>query len=126
MSGSGPGGSANHAGTSGAGTSPGNGGAGAIGNGGTAGAAHSLMVPCDVSAVFANVCQNCHSEPPTNDAPFALVSYQNIKSEAAAIDGAVSTGQMPKAPYSLSVAEKMTLLSWIEAGAHGVPVAACP
>ncbi len=61
-----------------------------------------------------------------NDAPFALVSFQTIKSEAAAIDGAVSSGQMPKAPYSLSPAEQTTLLAWIEAGANGVPVAKCP
>ncbi len=67
-------------------------------------------------------------EPPAlvADAPFSLVSYQELESQAAAIDGAVSTGQMPKAPYSLSAAEQTTLLAWIEAGAHGVPVAACP
>ena len=84
------------------------------------------MVPCDVNRVFVTVCQHCHSDPRQNDAPFALVTYVDIKQLAGQIDGAVVSGTMPEAPYSLTSAQRTTLLGWLDAGAHGVPVAACP
>ena len=33
----------------------------------------------DVSFVFENVCQRCHSNPPQNGAPMPLVSYENVR-----------------------------------------------
>ncbi len=36
----------------------------------------------DVKAIIDNNCNNCHSDPPTNGAPIALVTYAQVKNSA--------------------------------------------
>lgn len=36
----------------------------------------------DVKAIIDNNCNNCHSDPPTNGAPIALVNYTQVRNSA--------------------------------------------
>jgi cytochrome c553 len=75
--------------------SPGSGGNGSQGTGGnasgSAGAAQGAGgssatpsgLPCDVEQVLASACVTCHSSPPVNGAPTALVSYADLTAPSA-------------------------------------------
>ena len=123
--GSGAGGAGAGAGAGGAGVGGASvGGAGA----GTAGAAGNpndgLMIPCAVNAVYV-VCHNCHSDPPSNGAPFPLVTLAQHQSNKQMEISDVSSGVMP-AGIPISDAAKKTIVDWLLAGAQGVPQAECP
>ena len=131
---SGSGAGAGGAGAGGAGAGAGAGGAGVSGasvggaGAGTAGAAGNpndgLMIPCAVNAVYV-VCHNCHADPPSNGAPFPLVTLAQHQSNKQMEISDVSSGVMP-AGIPLSDAAKKTIVDWLLAGAQGVPQAECP
>jgi hypothetical protein len=99
---------------------------GSIAMGGGGGAPSGrLMIPCEVNAIYTQVCQNCHSSPPLNEAPFPLVTLQDMQDTAIAQYGAISAGSMPKGS-ALEAAQKDLLLDWLMNGALGVPEARCP
>ena len=75
-------------------------------------------LPCDVDRILAKVCQHCHTSPPRNGAPFALVTYSDTQQK---IDGrpiyeymgiAVGAGRMPLPPMSLTPTERTILVAW--------------
>ena len=85
-------------------------------------------VPCAPRAVLQAVCQNCHSDPPRNGAPFSQVTYRDIDSE---LDGepvwsrmrrAIREGRMPLDPYELTEEQQRVLLEWLDADAPPAPV----
>ena len=100
----------------------------AVGGGGAAGTAGApydgpLMIPCDVNVIY-GVCQNCHSNPTLNEAPFPLVTLDDMQATRLAQVGAVSSGAMPK-DGALAPGDKTRLLAWLSEGANGVPQASC-
>ena len=85
-------------------------------------------IPCAPRSVLAAVCQNCHSDPPQNGAPFSQASYEDIDGE---LDGepvfvrmrrAIEEGRMPLDPYTLTDEQRTTLLVWLSDGAPPAPV----
>jgi hypothetical protein len=85
-------------------------------------------IPCASRAVLKNVCQNCHTNPPRNGAPFSQLTYQDIDSELdgepawARMRDAVREGRMPLAPYDLTDDQRRVLLEWLDQDAPPAPV----
>ena len=44
------------------------------------------MIPCAVNAVYV-VCHNCHTDPPSNGAPFPLVTLDQHQSNSEHFSG---------------------------------------
>jgi len=82
------------------------------------------MIPCVVRTAY-TVCRNCHRDPPTNGAPFPLVTLGQVQSNVSLQIDDVSAGIMPLGAI-LPEAEKSAMLDWLNAGAKGVPQASCP
>jgi hypothetical protein len=85
-------------------------------------------IPCAPRAVLANVCHNCHTDPPRNGAPFSQLTYQDIDTE---LDGepvwsrmrrAVRDGRMPLDPWVLTDEERRVLLEWLDDDAPPAPI----
>lgn len=80
-------------------------------------------IPCAPRRVLETVCQQCHSAPPKNGAPFPLVTYGDVlgtldgRPMAHWMEMAVSEGDMPLPPVELANADRDTLLTWLRAGA---------
>jgi uncharacterized membrane protein len=80
-------------------------------------------LPCDVDRVLSSVCQHCHSSPPRNDAPVALVTYADTQVDVEGkplwtyMQTAVEEGRMPLPPYALTADERSMLLEWLRGGA---------
>jgi mono/diheme cytochrome c family protein len=102
-------------GGSGSGGSGGSGGAGPATGTGGAGAGTPNGLPCDVASLLQGSCQSCHSSPPRNGAPFALVTYADAKAHAAAATSAMSSGAMPPGGPMSTSAQIQILQSWIDA-----------
>jgi hypothetical protein len=95
---------------------------------------------CQASTVLESVCQRCHTDPPANNAPFPLVSYEDTQAPYYTTDlqiwevmqTAVSSGFMPLRPAALmppvealTCKEKSTLLGWLDQGAKLVGPTTC-
>ncbi len=83
----------------------------------------ALLIPCAPNAVLVQVCQQCHSSPMRNGAPFPLVTYSNTQ---LVIDGeplyvhmgrALDSDKMPLPPVEISSDDKTVLLEWLTSGA---------
>jgi hypothetical protein len=61
-------------------------------------------------------CQSCHSSPPKNGAPFALVSFADAQAHAQAAVTAMMSGAMPLGGPPATAAEISVLSDWIAAG----------
>ncbi len=105
-------------------------------DGGTAsdGAAITGTLPCDVHAVLAAHCTACHSDPPTNNAPYPLVAYGDL---VRTVDGSEvaqralarmtsTTTPMPPPPLPApSASEIATFTAWVNAGTPSGDPNAC-
>lgn len=94
--------------------------------------------PCEVEEVLAHSCRRCHWEPLENDAPFSLLSYENVlkmrsgKPIHVLMEQMVQNDLMPPLDAlvspdvtPLSPEQKATLLKWLAAGAPK-SIAKCP
>jgi hypothetical protein len=83
----------------------------------------NLDIPCDPKRVLVAVCQQCHSNPPRNSAPFPLVTYADTQVISTGeplwhyMRIVVENGVMPLPPVTISAADRDTLTAWLEAGA---------
>jgi hypothetical protein len=97
------------------------------------------VFPCDVQAVLEAKCHRCHTEPPENGAPFALLTWENTR--VVYLDQpiyqrmlrAVTTEFMPlqalplEPPVEpLTEDEKSILVNWLEAGGAPEDGIECP
>jgi hypothetical protein len=92
-------------------------------------------LPCDVDAVLARNCRQCHGSPPSFGAPMPLLSLADLRADAKSTQGKKvyemvgarihdDAAPMPQAPNArLSAADTATLDSWIAAGAPAGTVA---
>lgn len=108
----------------GGGGSGGRGGAGGAGGaGGTGAGAQPGNNPfCAAKQVITAKCTSCHSNPPNSNAPFSLVTYQDVAPRAARIQARINqaVGQMPPANApQLSADEKAAINNWVAGGAQG-------
>jgi hypothetical protein len=81
------------------------------------------FIPCDAQRVLDNVCQQCHTNPPKNSAPFPLVNYQDTHVVYSGnpiwvhMRNAVESGVMPLPPVQIDAPSRDALLRWLNAGA---------
>jgi hypothetical protein len=93
-------------------------------------------LPCDVSAVLAQQCNSCHSDPPKFGAPMPLVTLAQLRAPAVT-DPSKQVYQlvgqrvhddakpMPQAPFPrLTASELSTIDAWVASGAPSVPASA--
>lgn len=86
--------------------------------------------PCEVDQILAVSCRRCHFDPQENDAPFALVKYEDIEKMRSGKPISVLMAQMVEADLMppldepvepkvspLTVEQKKTLLQWLGEGA---------
>lgn len=80
------------------------------------------QLPCDVGAVLRTRCQPCHGAPPTQGAPFPLLTQADFQAtyfsstvRAAALE-ALRTDFMPLGGPPLNAADKAVLVDWLDAG----------
>ncbi|MBX3229671.1 MAG: hypothetical protein KIT84_04990 [Labilithrix sp.] len=88
-------------------------------------------IPCDARRVLETICQQCHTRPPANGAPFPLQTRSDV---LASYGGMVlrdlmieqlTARRMPLAPVTIADDERRTLLAWLRAGAPADPPSAC-
>ena len=78
------------------------------------------LIPVDITYtntvkdIIDNNCLNCHSSPPVNDAPMALISYENVKIavQNLGLIGQVESGAMPQNASKLSEANIKGIKDW--------------
>lgn len=72
----------------------------------------------NVKPIIDSRCISCHSNPPTNNAPMSLVTYNNVRSAVTGRDliGTVESGAMPPTGADLSNAQIQILKDWQEGG----------
>jgi len=89
-------------------------------------------IPCAARRVLQQTCQQCHSRPPKNDAPFPLVRRSdvlrrgrngNTVRELMIVE--LESGAMPLAPVTMTAEARATLLSWARDGAPSVVPQTC-
>jgi hypothetical protein len=88
--------------------------------------AESSGLPCDVDAVLAANCQQCHGSTPTFGATVPLVTWNDLQATSPSGGGPVyqevvakiQAGAMPPTPYpALSSTDAATISAWVTAGA---------
>jgi mono/diheme cytochrome c family protein len=93
------------------------------------------QLPCDIGAVFRDVCQKCHTAPPENGAPISLVTYADTQAPFTeeptyhdtpvyiVMGDALSAGVMPppKSGVSITQTQRDAILAWVGAGAPPAP-----
>ena len=72
----------------------------------------------NVKSIIDSRCISCHSNPPTNNAPMPLVTYQNVRSAVTGRDliGSVESGAMPPSGSDLTNAQIQILKDWQDGG----------
>lgn len=79
-------------------------------------------LPCDVQAVLSARCWRCHSAPPTQGAPFSLLTQDDFLAPYAGSTvreraiGALESDFMPLGGPPLSAADKAVMIEWLDAG----------
>jgi hypothetical protein len=88
-------------------------------------------IPCAPRAVLQTVCQQCHTRPTKNGAPFPLQRLSDIMQTR---DGELirddmiaqlESGRMPLSPVTISATDKATLLTWLHSGAPATEATDC-
>ena len=77
-------------------------------------------LPCDVDAVLATNCRQCHGATPSYGASVSLLTYADVQPLAATIQSRINDDAkpMPPNPYPrLSSGDTSTIAAWIAAGA---------
>lgn len=88
-------------------------------------------IPCEPRRILQTVCQQCHSSPPKNGAPIALLDRGDIlavRGDATVRESMieqVEAKRMPAVPVTMSDADRAILLEWLKGGAADVPPREC-
>lgn len=72
----------------------------------------------DVKPIIDGKCLGCHTNPPTNNAPMPLTSYDNVKDAVMnrGLIGRVTDGSMPPVGSDLTDAQIKTISDWQAGG----------
>lgn len=88
-------------------------------------------IPCEPRHVLQVVCQQCHSRPTKNDAPFSLVNLSDVlvtRSGSIVRDlmiAQLEAQRMPLAPVTIADDQRAVLLDWLHAGAPATTTTSC-
>lgn len=72
----------------------------------------------NVKPIIDSRCLSCHSNPPVNNAPMSLVTYQNVRDAVLNRDliAQVESGAMPPSGANLSSSQVKTIKDWQSGG----------
>ncbi len=88
-------------------------------------------IPCGPRIVLQAICQECHTRPTKNGAPFPLVNRSDVFAPRAGtvvrlmMIEQLEAGRMPLSPVTINAEDKKTLLEWLESGAPAVSPRRC-
>lgn len=91
----------------------------------------ALEIPCEPRSVLQTVCQQCHSLPPKNGAPFALVRRSDVIGVRSGVVvrelmiQQLEAHRMPLTPVTIDPEARTVLLDWLRAGAPAVTPSEC-
>ena len=85
--------------------------------------------PCEVFTVLQNNCHSCHQSPPSNGAPYSLLTYEDTREFNGAttiprwqrMGEVIQSGFMPFGT-TMSDPDKQVILDWIDTDLGGAPV----
>lgn len=89
------------------------------------------QIPCAPRQVLQTICQQCHTRPMKNGAPFPLINRSDIlatRDKQIIRDlmiQQVESGRMPLKPVTIDDASRQALLEWLKAGAPAVSPQTC-
>lgn len=87
------------------------------GDGQDAGKGDAGSLPCDVQALLAASCNECHTTPTVGGAPFPLLSHADVKAASTRALLRMQAGTMPPAPRPVVPAYAIAqFAAWIDAG----------
>jgi len=71
-----------------------------------------------IKPVISGKCLNCHKNPPINNAPMSLTTYQNVKDAVnnRGLIGQIESGDMPPSGADLSDAQVQLFKDWQKGG----------
>lgn len=88
-------------------------------------------IPCAPRRVLVKVCQQCHTRPTANGAPFPLqrrsdlfATYGEVEIRELMVEE-ITTRRMPLAPVTIENGDRETLLVWLENGAPAAAPSTC-
>ena len=88
-------------------------------------------IPCGPRRILETICQQCHTRPPLNGAPFPLVNRSDILTlrEGRPIREImieqIEFEKMPLAPVTMTSQQRAILVKWLRDGAPAVEAQAC-
>ena len=71
-----------------------------------------------IKPIMTSKCTSCHKDPPINNAPMSLLTYQNVKDAVnnSGLINQVESGDMPPAGSDLSDAQVQLIKDWQKGG----------
>lgn len=88
-------------------------------------------IPCAPRRVLVKVCQQCHTRPTVNGAPFPLqrrsdlfATYGEVEIRDLMVEE-ITARRMPLAPVTIETSDRETLLVWLENGAPAAAPSNC-
>ena len=71
-----------------------------------------------VKSIIDGSCIGCHSDPPTNNAPMSLITYQNVRDAVMSrnLIARVENGSMPPQGADLTAAQVQSIKDWQSGG----------
>jgi len=80
--------------------------------------ANTVTYKVHIAPIISSKCLSCHTNPPINNAPMPLTTYQNVKDAVISRDliDQIETGDMPPAGADLSDAQVKLFNDWQTGG----------
>ena len=71
-----------------------------------------------VKSIISNNCLDCHTNPPVNNAPMSLTTYNDVKNavQGRGLVGRVESGTMPPVGNSLTPSQVQAIKDWQAGG----------
>lgn len=82
-------------------------------------------IPCEPRLALQTICQQCHSLPTKNGAPFSLVRRSDVLVERKEMIAQLEAKRMPLTPVTIADEDRQVLLDWLKAGAPAVTPRRC-
>ena len=82
-------------------------------------------IPCEPRRVLQTICQQCHSAPTKNGAPFSLVRRSDVLVVRLDMIAQLEAKRMPLTPVTIADEDRQALLGWLTNGAPAVSPRRC-
>lgn len=82
-------------------------------------------IPCEPRRVLQTVCQQCHTSPTRNGAPFSLIHRSDVLAVRRDMIEQLEARRMPLTPVPIDPDDRQLLLDWLKQGAPAVSPRRC-